>query len=276
MLSENSLKLLAHPKALCNIVRRVAVAAGDITLEYFDEAGMDSSQYELKSDGSPLTKADTLAEAYITKELLATLPDVPVVGEEAFARGEVAALDGHDYFWLVDALDGTRQFKDGNPEYTVNIALIYKGMPILGVIYAPARGELYAGCGAGTALRWLAETDSEKSIKVRRPPHGGLVVVTSKNHGDTGKIDALLSSHKVAKRMKVGSSLKFCFIAAGKADLYPRYGETSEWDTAAGDAILRAAGGVIEDMNGQPLVYGGHNGKFLNPEFIARTADLAL
>lgn len=275
MLCENSLKLLAHPKALCNIVRRIAIAAGDITLEYFDESGMDESQYELKADGSPLTKADTLAEAHIIKELLATLPDVPVVGEEAVARGEIPALDGN-YFWLVDALDGTRQFKEGNPEYTVNIALIHKGVPIIGVIYAPARGELYAGCGEGTAIRWLAENDKEKAIKTRRPPHGGLTVLTSKNHGDTAQIDNLLSSHKVAKRTKVGSSLKLCFIAAGKADLYPRFGQTSEWDTAAGDAILRAAGGVIEDMSGQPLVYGKAGGKFLNPEFIARTADLAL
>lgn len=276
MLCENSLTLLAHPKALCNIVRRIAIAAGDITLEYFDEAGIDESLYEVKADGSPLTKADTLAEAYITKELRATLADVPVVGEESFARGEVVSLEGHEYFWLVDALDGTRQFKDGNPEYTVNIALIHNGVPIIGVIYAPARGELYAGCGAGTAIRWLAENDHEKSIKARRPPHGGLTVVTSKSHGDLAQIDVLLSAHKVAKRMKVGSSLKFCLIACGKADLYPRFGETSEWDTAAGDAILRAASGVIEDMNGQPLVYGGRDGKFMNPEFIARTADLAL
>jgi len=276
MLSDNALKLLAHPKALCNIVRRIAIAAGDITLEYFDEAGMDESQYVTKPDGSPLTKADTLAEAFIIKELQATLTGVPVVGEEAVARGEIPALEGHDYFWLVDALDGARQFKEGDGEYTVNIALIHKGVPILGVIYAPARGELYAGCGEGTAIRWLAENDHEKSIHARRPPHGGLTVVTSKSHGDAARIDTLLSSHKVAKRMKVGSSLKLCFIAAGKADLYPRFGETSEWDTAAGDAILRAAGGVIEDMNGQPLVYGKPGGKFLNPEFIARTADLAL
>ncbi len=276
MLSESSLKLLKHPQALCNMVRRIAVKAGDITLQYFDEAGMDQSQYQIKGDGSPLTQADTEAEAYIAKELHGMLPDVPVVGEEAIARGEIPSLDGHEYFWLVDPLDGTKQFKEGDKDYTVNIALIHKGVPVIGIIYAPARGELYAACGPGTAVRWLADTDKEKAIKVRRPPHGGLTVVVSKSHGDNAKIDTLLQNHKVAKRVGVGSSLKLGFIAAGKADLYPRFGETSEWDTAAGDAILRAAGGVIEDMNGQPLVYGRADKKFLNPEFIARASDLAL
>lgn len=275
MLSEPSLKLLSHPKALCNMVRRIAIHAGEITLFHFDEAGMDENQYKLKPDGSPLTKADTEAEAYIVHELLDILPDVPVIGEEAVSRGESVSLEGHDYFWLVDPLDGTLQFKKGNPEYTVNIALIHKGLPVMGVIYAPARGELYAACGAGTALRWLAETDKEKPIMTRRPPHGGLTVVNSQNHGNLAKLEAFLQNHKVAKRMAIGSSLKICFIAAGKADLYPRFGETSEWDTAAGDAILRAAGGVIEDLQGRPLIYGKSD-KFLNPEFIARSGDLAL
>lgn len=276
MLSESSLKLLKHPQALCNMVRRIALQAGEITLQYFDEAGMDQSQYQVKTDGSPLTLADTEAEAYITKELKDMLPDVPVVGEEAIARGEIPSLDGHEYFWLVDPLDGTLQFKDGHKDYTVNIALIHKGVPVIGVICAPARGEVYAACGLGTAVRWLADTDKDKSIKTRRPPHGGLTVLVSKSHGNTAKIDALLQNHKVAKRMGVSSSLKICFIAAGKADLYPRFGETSEWDTAAGDAILRAAGGVLEDLQGQPLLYGRADKKFLNPEFIARSADLAL
>lgn len=276
MHSESSLKLLRHPQALCNMVRRIAVAAGDITLQYFDEAGMAAAHIELKSDGSPLTKADTEAEHFITAELQRLLPDVPVIGEESMARGEVVSIEGYDYFWLVDPLDGTIQFKNGNPEYTVNIALIHKGQPVIGVVYAPALGELYAASGAGTAVRWLQETDKEKPIKTRTPPHGGLTVVSSKNHGDRGKLDDLLSLHKVAKRIAVGSSLKICWIAAGKADLYPRFGQTSEWDTAAADAVLRAAGGVVEDMNGQPLTYGGHAQAFRNPEFIARSLGLAL
>lgn len=276
MHSESSLKLLRHPQALCNMVRRIAVKAGDITLQYFDEAGMPQSHYEIKSDGSPLTKADTEAEHYISRELTALLPDVPVIGEESMARGESVSINGHDYFWLVDPLDGTIQFKNGDPEYTVNIALIHKGVPVLGVVYAPALGELYAGCGEGTALRWLQKTDKEKNIKARKPPHAGLTVVSSKNHGDVAKLDQFLSSHKIAKRVTVGSSLKICWIAAGKADLYPRFGQTSEWDTAAGDAILRAAGGVVEDMGGRPLLYGGDDRAFRNPEFIARSAGLQI
>ncbi|HEY0900970.1 MAG TPA: 3'(2'),5'-bisphosphate nucleotidase CysQ [Micavibrio sp.] len=276
MLSASSQKLLAHPLALCNILRRMAVAAGDITLQYFDESGMDESQYQQKPDGSPVTRADIEAEAFIIDELKKILPDVPVVGEEAFGRGEIPELTGHDYFFLIDALDGTKQFKQGDPHYTVNIALIHKGEPVIGVICAPAQGELYAGSGPGTAIRWLADKDTEKSIHVRRPPHGGLTVVASQEHGKGQKMEDFLQQHKVAKRLSLGSSLKLCFIAAGKADLYPRFGQTSEWDTAAGDAILRAAGGVITDLQGQPLTYGKAGAQFCNPEFIARAYDLAL
>lgn len=276
MLCDSSLKLLAHPLALCNIVRRIAVAAGDITLRYYDEAGMDESLYHYKPDGSPVTQADIEAEAYIMEELKKILPDVPAIGEEACGRGESPALEGHDYFFLIDALDGTRQFRDGDPHYTVNIALVHKDEPVMGVVYAPARGELYAASGPGTAVRWLAESDREKSIRVRRPPHGGLTVVASRHHGGSTQMEGFLQGHKVARRISIGSSLKLCFIAAGKADLYPRFGETSEWDTAAGDAILRAAGGLITDMRGQPLTYGKPGAKFLNPEFIARAQDLAL
>ncbi|QQG37356.1 MAG: 3'(2'),5'-bisphosphate nucleotidase CysQ [Micavibrio aeruginosavorus] len=258
------------------MVRRIAVQAGDITLQYFDESGMDRSRYEIKSDGSPLTLADTEAEHFIVQELSRLLPDVPVIGEESMARGEAVSISGYDYFWLVDPLDGTIQFKNGDPEYTVNIALVHQGVPVLGVVYAPALGELYAGCGTGTALRWLQKTDKERSIKTRKPPHAGLTVVSSKSHGDEARLDQFLSSHKVARRMTVGSSLKICWVAAGKADLYPRFGQTSEWDTAAADAVLRAAGGVVEDMDGRPLVYGSDGRAFRNPEFIARARDLAL
>lgn len=276
MLSDATLKLLAHPQALRNMVRRIAVAAGDITLQYFDEAGIPESQVSQKADGSPLTKADTEAEAYIFAELLKIAADIPVIGEEAAAAGHIPSLQGHDYFWLVDALDGTKEFKSGSPDYTVNIALIHKGEPILGVVHAPARGELYAACGPDTAIRWVADTDHEKVIHVRRPPHAGLTIVSSKNHGDAARLDSFLQNHKVAKSIRMGSSLKICAIAAGKADLYPRFGLTSEWDTAAADAILRAAGGVIEDFSGIPLAYGKSAVNYGNPEFIARSLHLAL
>lgn len=276
MISEKSMKLLAHKQALCNMVRRIAIQAGEITLQYFDESGLDESLYENKPDGSPLTKADTEAEAYIVKELAGLLPDVPVIGEELTARGENGSVDGYEYFWLVDPLDGTKEFKRGSPDFTVNIALIHQNKPVMGVVYAPARGELYAGCGEGTAVRWLEETDNEKSIRVRKPPHEGLTVVSSRNHGDPVELERFLQDHKVSKRLTIGSSLKICMIAAGKADIYPRFGLTSEWDTAAADAVLQAAGGVIHDLDSKPLAYGRSKDSYVNPPFIARALELAI
>lgn len=266
-----SSKLLLHRAALCNTVRRIALEAGEITLEYFDEAGYDGA--DSKADGSPVTLADQEAEKLIQKRLEDMLPGIPMVGEEASAAGHKPDLTGQDYFWLVDPLDGTKEFISGSGDYTVNIALIHKGAPVLGVVYAPAAGELYAGYteenGNAKAMRWLEETGSEKDIRVRRPPREGLTVVASKSHGSSQRLDQYLNDYKVEKLVKRGSSLKICIIAAGKADLYPRFGPTSEWDTAAGDAVLRAAGGIIVDLQGKPLTYGGADPKFLNPEFIA-------
>jgi 3'(2'), 5'-bisphosphate nucleotidase len=263
-LSASSLQLLKHLPALCNMVRRVAVEAGDHTLQYYDEGDI---QLDLKADGSPVTIADREAEEIIIKGLYGILPELPFVGEESVAAGKIPDLSDADYFWLVDPVDGTRGFNSG--EYTVNIALIYQGAPVLGVIYAPVIGELYAGCGEGTAVRWKRDSDQEKKIHVRDMPAEGLTVFASRWHGVRPKMDAFLSEFKVAKVMHKGSSIKICMVAAGKADLYPRFGQTSEWDTAAGDAILRAAGGHIVDMNGLPLTYGHADKKFLNPEFVA-------
>lgn len=259
-------KLLEHPAALCNQIRRLAVEAGHITLDYFDEAGFSDVEY--KSDRTPVTQADRAAEALIEKGLKDILPDVPMVGEEASAIGRIPDLKDATHFWLVDPLDGTREFISGSGDYTVNIALIHSGVPILGVVYAPALGELYAGYGE-TAIRWKEESETEKQINVRKPPKEGLTVVASRGHGDSTKLEDFLSQYKVEKLVKRGSSLKICVIAAGKADLYPRFGKTYEWDTAAGDAVLRAAGGKITDIEGNLLVYGRAHERFLNPEFIA-------
>lgn len=271
-------KLLIHRAALCNMVRRIALEAGELTLDYFDEAGFSDAQ--AKADGSPVTIADEKAEELIEAKLLEILPDVPIVGEEGIAGGRQVDLSGADYFWLVDPLDGTKEFVSGSGDYTVNIALIYKGAPVLGVVYAPALGELYAGYteedGSAKALRWLEDTDHEKDIHVRRNPAEGLSVVSSRSHGNNARLDDFLSHYKVAKIIKRGSSLKICAVAAGKADLYPRLGPTCEWDTAAGDAVLRAAGGAVRDLEGNPLRYGGANPKFLNPEFIAASLDFVL
>lgn len=264
-------KLLAHPRALMNMVRRVALEAGAATLEHFDEAGYAGA--DAKADGSPVTIADRKAEEIIERRLAEILPGVPMVGEESVAGGKIPDLSGADYFWCVDPLDGTKEFISGSGDYTVNIALIHDGAPVLGVVYAPAKGELYAGCVPGGALRWLEETDHEKDIHVRKAPKAGLTVVASRSHGSGEKLDRFLSDYKIEKLVKRGSSLKICAIAAGKADLYPRFGPTCEWDTAAGHAVLLAAGGTITDTDGNPLRYGKAADKFLNPEFIARSAD---
>jgi 3'(2'), 5'-bisphosphate nucleotidase len=260
-------KLLQNPGALCNMVRRMAVDAGEIVLKYFDL--VDDNHIEAKADGSPVSLADREAEVFIQLSLGQLIPGIPVIGEEAAELGKLPDLEMAEYFWLVDALDGTKEFLSGGEDFTVNIALIHKGEPILGVVYAPAVGILYAGYGPNTALRWNQDNDKEKSIRVRRTPKEGLTVVASQRHGDGGKLEKFLEEFKVKKILKRGSSLKICSIAEGKADIYPRFGPTCEWDTAAGDAVLRSAGGFLTDLEGKPLAYGNADKEFLNPEFIA-------
>lgn len=267
-------KILNHLPALCNQVRRVAVEAGNLTLNYFDESGFDNAQ--IKDDGSPLTIADQKAEILITKALKEITPEVIIVGEEATAEGYRPDLSNEEYFWLVDPLDGTKEFISGSGDYTVNIALIHRNKPVLGVVYAPVHGELYAACGEGTAIKWLEDNDTERKISVKPIQNKGLTIISSKSHGKGDKLDQFLSHYKVNKQIQRGSSLKMCTIAAGKADMYPRFGLTCEWDTAAAHAILNAAGGVITDLQGNELTYGGFDPKFLNPEFIARSAEIDL
>ncbi len=267
-------RLLEHPNALTNQIRRIAYEAGEITLDYFDDSGLLDA--DIKDDGSPVTVADQLAEDYITKKLLKITPDIPIVGEEAVAAGNRPDVSNAEYYWLVDALDGTKEFISGSGQYTVNIALIHQGDPIIGVVYAPFLGELYAGNPEGGAIRHLVDEKSERRIETRPIPKKGITVVSSKSHGSAEKLDTFLEQFKVEKVIKKGSSLKICAIAAGKADLYPRFGPTCEWDTAAGDAVLRAAGGGLTDTQGNPLTYTGQDPKFLNPEFIAWSGDLIM
>ncbi|MGH1398046.1 MAG: 3'(2'),5'-bisphosphate nucleotidase CysQ [Alphaproteobacteria bacterium] len=266
-------KLLANLGALTNMMRRVAVEAGEITLKYFD---MPCGE-EAKADGSPVTLADRETEVFIIEKITAITAGIPIVGEESVSLGTADNIKGHDYFWLLDPLDGTKEFISGGGDYTVNIALIHNGTPILGVVYAPVKGELYAGYtekdGTRKAIRWVEETDTEKEISVRPYPIQGLTVVASKSHGDTNRLDTFLEQFKVEKLVKRGSSLKIAIIAAAKADMYPRFGPTCEWDTAAGDAVLRAAGGFVTDCDGKALTYGGSNEKWLNSEFIASSFE---
>jgi 3'(2'), 5'-bisphosphate nucleotidase len=267
-------KILQHLPALCNQIRRVAVEAGNLTLDYFDESGFDDA--EKKDDGSPVTIADQKAEDLIEAALRDITPDVLIVGEEAASDGYRPDLSKHEYFWLVDPLDGTKEFISGSGDYTVNIALIQNNKPVLGVVYAPVHGELYAACGQGTAIRWMEDSDKERQISVRPVPNEGLTIVSSKSHGKGEKLDSFLAHYKIKKQIQRGSSLKMCSIAAGRADMYPRFGLTCEWDTAAAHAILNAAGGIITDIQGRELTYGGADPKFLNPEFIARSAEIDL
>ena len=272
-------KLLRNPGALCNMVKRIAFEAGEIILNHFEEgAGISTSRpTETKPDGSPVTAADRDAERYIHLALLQLLPDVPVIAEEAAAHGPLPDCAQAPYFWLVDPLDGTRGFTEGSVDYTVNIGLVRRGEPgngsfaepLIGVVYAPARGVLYAGHGPGTATRWLAENDHEKSIEVRRTPRAGLTMMTSSSPDEPARLDAFLEGFKVEKIIRRASALKICAIAEGKADFYPRFGAVYEWDTAAGDAVLRAAGGLITDMNGQPMTYGHADRAFKTPDFVA-------
>lgn len=243
-------------------VRTIAHEAGQVILRFYN----DRMDVATKSDGSPVTQADEAAEHVILPALHHLTPSIPVVAEEAFAAGRVPDVS-QGRFWLVDPLDGTKEFISRNGEFTVNIALIDGGVPVLGVVYAPATGDLYAAAGPGTALHWV-EGRSEKPIRVRPAPAAGLTVVASRSHGDPGETDRFLAGFTVKERISCGSSLKFCALAGGRADLYPRFGRTMEWDTAAGHAVLLGAGGrVVVAGSEEPLAYGKPG--FENPHFIA-------
>ncbi len=268
-------KLLQHRGALCNMVRRIAVEAGDLILEYFE--GVKGIEIDTKDDGSIVTCADRKAEELISEKLQDILPDIPVVGEESFSSGVRIDFSAHDFFWLVDPLDGTRAFAAGDSDFTVNIALIHKGEPVLGVVYAPDLGEMYAGYtdinGLPKAVRYFEDSEVEKEMHTRQMPDKGLVVMSSGTSSSNSKQIEMLGSLKINRIVTRASSMKICVIANGKADIYPRFGPTCEWDTAAGHAVLRAAGGDIVDMNGNPLTYGGSDPLLLNPEFIAASGE---
>jgi len=227
-----------------------------------------------KDDASPVTDADEAAEKIILADLARLAPDVPVIAEEAVSAGNVPATG--DLFFLVDPLDGTKEFIRGTGEFTVNIALVRDGVPCFGIIYAPALGDIYLTLGpdravkahiAQDAVAALAETPLE-ALHTRAPVPGRLTAAASRSHMNA-QTCAFLEAHGITDTHSAGSSLKFCTLAAGLADVYPRLGPTSEWDTAAGDAILRAAGGVVLTEHGSPLRYGKAQDGFLNPGFIA-------
>ena len=226
-----------------------------------------------KDDKSPVTEADQAAEDIILARLAKAFPDIPVVSEEAAAAGHVP--DFGNQFFLVDPLDGTREYIKRNGEFTVNIALIESGIATAGVVYAPAKALLYAGAnGLGSQeikvdAHKPKEAGSPRSIKTRRMPDDGLIAIASRSHRDQ-KTEEFLNHYNVRDIVTAGSSLKFCVVARGDADIYPRHGRTMEWDTAAGHAVLTAAGGTITRLDGTPFLYGKSADGLANPFFIAK------
>ena len=251
---------------LFDTIVATAIEAGKVVHEFY-RRGFEISH---KADESPVTSADHAAEALILQRLRSVAAEIPIVAEEEVAAGRTPAV-GREFF-LVDPLDGTKEFIQKRGEFTVNIALIRDRVPVLGVVYAPAKSSLFAGnVAARSAFRSDQSTDAaqqaaRRPIRIRPAPAGGIIAVSSRSHS-TPETDAYLAQCNVADRVSIGSSLKFCLVAAAEADLYPRLGPTMEWDTAAGHAVLLAAGGNVWAPGGTPFLYAKPG--FRNTFFIA-------
>jgi 3'(2'), 5'-bisphosphate nucleotidase len=259
---------------LANVMRRLAIEAGDAILEIY---GTDDFGVRAKADESPVTAADEAADALISAGLRAAFPDVPLVTEEQAESHDLNAST----FLIVDPLDGTKEFVQRRGDFTVNIAYVENGRPVRGIVYAPARKRLFMTDASGASVEEAAapgfEADTQgpqAAIKVPAPDDGALRVVASKSHRDAAT-DAYIARYTVADFKSAGSSLKFCLVAAGEADFYPRLGRTMEWDTAAGHAVLAGAGGeVLRFDDHTPLAYGKPG--FENPFFLARAPGVTL
>ncbi len=258
-------------EGLATALLPAVLTAGAIEMRHYREG----CAVETKSDSSPVTIADREAEAVLVAAITAAAPQIPVVAEEACAAGRVPSIGSE--FFLVDPLDGTREFIEQRGEFTVNIALVRNGVPVFGVVYAPATEELYLTLGPSSAARaHVAPRDGAatladiglKPIHTRTPAPSALVALASRSHSNA-ETEAFLDRYRVAERTNAGSSLKFCAIARGDADIYPRLGPTMEWDTAAGHAVLLASGGSVTTLDGQPLRYGNTSRGLRNPHFVA-------
>lgn len=248
------------PVALLPELERLARLAGAAILEVY----ATDFAVERKGDDSPVTEADQKAEALILPGLRALTPDIPIVAEEEAAAGRIPDVAGS--FWLVDPLDGTKEFIKKNGEFTVNIGLIQGGIPVAGVVYAPALDVMWAGAGTSA---WREDKAGRTAIACRKPPASGAVVLDSRSHRAPDRLNAFLANLPDVQLVNAGSSLKFCKVADASADFYPRFGPTCEWDTAAGHAVLAAAGGEVVTWDGAPLAYGKQP-TFLNSDFLAR------
>jgi 3'(2'), 5'-bisphosphate nucleotidase len=243
-------------------VANLALAAAREVLDVYERG---PALIGFKADDSPVTEADSRAEDLICQGLRDLAPHLAIVAEEAAAAGRLPTT-GQRLFWLVDPLDGTKEFLSRNDEFTVNIALIDDGAPVLGVVVAPALGLLWAGA-LGAAAYVQGPDGTRRAITTRNVPEQGLTVMGSRSHGDEASTLRLLQGQRVARFVAAGSSLKLCRIAEGAADLYARLGRTMEWDIAAGHAVLLAAGGGICTVAGDPLRYGKPG--YENPHFVA-------
>ena len=257
---------------ICKIFRSLALTSGEVIMDVYK-----SSTFEvlLKSDDSPVTIADKQADEVISKGLKKHFPEIPIVTEEQVKSHDLSA----SVFFIVDPLDGTKEFIKRRGDFTVNIALVVNGEPIRGIVYAPARKRLFYTDENGEAVEEMAyfsvsKMGLVKKIKTAFSDNTALKVVASKSHRDE-KTDEYISKYRCKELISAGSSLKFCLIASGEADLYPRFGQTMEWDTAAGHAILSAAGGrVLQVQDKQPLKYGKPH--YRNPFFIASSKNVIL
>ncbi len=249
----------------------VALAAARVQMSFFNSG----VAVETKLDRSPVTAADRQSEEIILEGLARLAPGVAAIAEEAVTAGRIPDITGP--FFLVDPLDGTKGFIKGRAEFTINVALVEDRRPVFGLVYAPALADFYVTLGPAEAAnarlepaaapRTLAEAGLEP-IRTRVPDPNALAALVSQSHL-TGATERFLDGHNVIERRALASSLKFGLIARGEADLYPRVGPTSEWDTAAGHAVLAAAGGTVTTLDGAPLLYGNAERKFVNPNFVA-------
>nr|WP_324755311.1 3'(2'),5'-bisphosphate nucleotidase CysQ [Roseovarius sp. Pro17] len=253
-------------------MRRLALEAGDAIMQIY---GQDDFDVKSKSDDSPVTAADEAADALISAGLRAEFPDVLLVTEEQAASHEKQA----DTFLIVDPLDGTKEFIHRRGDFTVNIAYVEHGTPTRGVVYAPAKGRMFYTLADGTAVEETGPLDKtevgpQTQIHVSSPDNSALMVVASKSHRDQAT-DDYIGKYAVKDSKSAGSSLKFCLVATGEADIYPRVGRTMEWDTAAGHAVLAGAGGrVVRFDDHTPLIYGKEG--YANPFFIAYSPKVTL
>jgi 3'(2'), 5'-bisphosphate nucleotidase len=252
------------------LMRRLALDGGARILDIYHGPGFD---VQTKGDASPVTAADLAADAVISAGLRAAYPGLPLITEEQAASHAQTART----FLIVDPLDGTKEFVQRRGDFTVNIALVQDGVPTHGVVYAPARGRLFYTADGGSVEETgpFAETPGPVTpLRVATPDNAGLMVVASKSHRDQAT-DDYIARYAVRDMTSAGSSLKFCLVASGEADLYPRLGRTMEWDTAAGDAVLRGAGGMVLRLDDhQPLTYGKPGWE--NPHFLALSPGVAL